>query len=145
MTDEVRITRLLAAPRELVFAAWIDPRQVASWWAPPGFEVPPATVEIDARVGGRIHFAMVALGGGAQYAVRFEILELSEPELLVLRSEAMPAVGLALPTITRVVLGEEGDRTRLTVTQGPHTEAMLPQALAGWAGCLDNLAALVAA
>lgn len=69
MTGEVRITRLLAAPRELVFAAWIDPRQVASWWAPPGFEVPPDTVEIDARVGGRIHFAMVALGGGAQYSV----------------------------------------------------------------------------
>ena len=34
---EVRTTRIIATPREQVFAAWTDPAQLASWWGPQGF------------------------------------------------------------------------------------------------------------
>ncbi|MCO6481682.1 MAG: SRPBCC family protein [Flavobacteriales bacterium] len=34
---EVRTTRMVAAPRERVFAAWTDPVQLARWWGPNGF------------------------------------------------------------------------------------------------------------
>ena len=34
---EIVLSRLLDAPRELVFAAWTDPEQVVQWWGPRGF------------------------------------------------------------------------------------------------------------
>ncbi len=34
---EVRTTRIIATPREQVFAAWTDPAQLAHWWGPQGF------------------------------------------------------------------------------------------------------------
>lgn len=34
---EVRTTRIIAAPRERVFAAWTDPEQLVHWWGPKGF------------------------------------------------------------------------------------------------------------
>jgi uncharacterized protein YndB with AHSA1/START domain len=38
MSDrEVRTTRVVAVPRERVFAAWTDPEQLMRWWGPNGF------------------------------------------------------------------------------------------------------------
>ena len=136
---EVRITRLLRAPRELVFNAWIDPDQIASWWAPNQCEIPRETVEIEPHVGGRIHFSMVKRQSGTVYPVRFEIVEISEPELLVLASDPMPDIGLVHPMITRAVFETEGDGTLVTVTQSPHTEETQDGATAGWTESLDKL------
>jgi len=116
---EVRITRLFRAPRDLVFKAWIDPDQVAAWWAPKHCEIPRDTVEIEAHVGGRIAFSMVELAGGAVYPVRFKIVEISEPELLVLASDPQPEIGLVYPMITRAAFETEADGTRVTLTQSP--------------------------
>ena len=140
---EVRITRLLAAPRELVFKAWIDPDQVAAWWAPCDYEIPRETVEIEPRRGGRIHFTMVGRQSGTVYPVRFQIVEISEPELLVLASDPQPEIGLVYPMITRAVFETEGDGTLVTVTQGPHGEESHDGATAGWTESLDKLEQVV--
>jgi hypothetical protein len=71
-----------------------------------------------------------------------EILELVEPELIVLRSDPMPQVGMHEPTITRVELEDLGSRTRMTLTDGPYPES--GHAEAGWRAAFDKLAALVA-
>ncbi len=34
---EMSITRLLNAPRELVFEVWTNPKHIAQWWGPNGF------------------------------------------------------------------------------------------------------------
>jgi uncharacterized protein YndB with AHSA1/START domain len=140
---EVRITRLLRAPRGLVFKAWIDPDQVAAWWAPNEYQIPRETVEIEPQVGGRIHFTMVERAGGAVYTVRFKIVEISEPELLVLASDPEPQIGLLYPMITRAVFEAEGDGTLVTVTQGPQTEQTQDGATAGWTESLDKLERLL--
>jgi uncharacterized protein YndB with AHSA1/START domain len=140
---EVEIARTIGGPRELVFKAFVDPDQVAKWWAPDGFEVPRDSVDVEPGVGGHIHFTMAQSGGGPQYPVRFEIIEFVEPELLVLTSPAMPEVGILAPTRTRVVFEADGDKTRVTVTQGPHTEEMARSAEAGWQGSFDKLEALL--
>jgi uncharacterized protein YndB with AHSA1/START domain len=136
---EVRITRVFQASREVVFGAWIDPDQVTAWFAPEACEVPRESVEIDARPGGRIHFTMVETGGGAVYPVRFEIVEISAPELLVLTSEPDPEIGVPNRMLTRVVFEVQGDETRVTITQGPHTDEMECPADIGWRESLDKL------
>ncbi len=141
---EVRITRLLAAPRELVFKAWIDPDQIAAWWAPHDYEIPRRTVEIEPHLGGRIHFSMVGRQSGTLYPVRFQIVEISEPELLVLASDPMPDIGLVYPMITRAVFEADGEDTLLTVTQTPHTEETQEGARVGWTESLDKLEKLLA-
>jgi len=141
--QQITITRVFDAPRELVFRAWTDPDQVARWFGPEGMDTPRDTVQIDLRVGGRYHLTMVGGGGGREYAIRYEILELVEPELLVLRSEPMPEVGLHNATVTRVELHEEAGGTRMTLTDGPYPDAAGGGAKAGWEGAFDKLAALV--
>ena len=140
---EVCIIRLLRAPRELVFKAWIDPDQVAAWWAPKECEIPRETVEIEPHVGGRIHFSMVELAGGAVYPVRFIIVEISEPDLLVLASDPQPEIGLVYPMITRAVFEADGEGTLLTITQGPHTQQTQDGAITGWTGALHKLETLL--
>jgi uncharacterized protein YndB with AHSA1/START domain len=140
--QEVVITRILDAPRAQVFQAWLDPDEVAAWYGPEHFETPRERIRIDPRVGGRYELTMVRRDGGGEFAIGYEILELVEPELLVLRSDPMPQMGMHEPTITRVELEELGGRTRMTLTDGPYAESR--HAEAGWIAAFDKLAALVA-
>ena len=140
---EVRVTHVFDAPRDAVFAAWTDPEQVARWWAPEGFDVPPDSVEIEPRVGGRFHLTMVESAGPGRFPYRSEIVEISEPELIVLRAEAIPEAGIE-ETVTRVVLEADGGRTRMTVTAGPYAEHMRGNAEAGWIDLMANLERVLA-
>lgn len=47
---EIVISRVVSAPRELVWEAWTDPKQVAQWWGPRGFST--TIEEMDVRPGG---------------------------------------------------------------------------------------------
>ena len=142
--QQITITRVFEAPRELVFKAWTDPDHVAKWFGPAGFETPRDTVEIDLRVGGRFNLRMVQGGTGVEYRIRYEIVELVEPELLALKSEPMPEVGLHHPTVARIELHEEGAKTRMTLTDGPYPEEGGRGAAAGWEASFDKLEALLA-
>ena len=140
---EVRISRTFDAPRELVFRAWLDPDQIAEWLAPAGLEVPRPSITVDPRPGGLIEYAMFDSGAGQEYPVRWEIVELTEPELLVFESPAQPEFGFTERMTTRVVFEEDGDGTRVTITQGPHSDETIQDAQAGWTSVLDNLDALL--
>jgi uncharacterized protein YndB with AHSA1/START domain len=141
--QEVLLTRIFEAPRELVFKAWTDPDEVAAWYGPEHFDTPRERVRIDLRVGGRYELTMVQRDGGAEFAIGYDIVELVEPELIVLRSDPMPQAGMHEPTITRVELEDLGGRTRMTLTDGPYRES--GHAEAGWSAAFDKLATLVAA
>ena len=84
---EILITRIFDAPRERVFRAWTDPDEVAAWFGPGHFDAPRDRIRIDLRVGGRYELTMVRRDGGAEFAVGYEIIELVEPALIVLRSD----------------------------------------------------------
>ena len=141
--QEVLITRIFEAPRELVFRAWMDPDQVAEWYGPEQFDTPRELIRIDPRVGGRYELTMVQRGGGARFAVGYEIVELVEPELIVLRSDPIPEVGMQEPTIVRVEFHDHGAKTRMTLSDAPYPVGR-GQAEAGWSAAFDKLAALVA-
>ncbi len=140
--QQVMITRIFEASRDLVFQAWTDPDQVAQWFGPDGFDTPRETVRIDLRVGGRYELGMVQKESGAVFPVRYEIIELDPPGLLVLKSEPMPEVGMHEPTVTRIELHDHGDKTRMSLSDGPYTEST--HAEAGWNGAFAKLDALLA-
>ena len=50
------LIRIFDAPRERVWKAWTDPRQVAQWWGPAGFTNP--RCEVDVRPGGVLRIDM---------------------------------------------------------------------------------------
>ena len=142
--QEVLITRIFEAPRERVFRAWTDPDQVAAWYGPEQMEAPRERIRIDLRVGGRWELTMVQRGGGGrEFSIGYDILELVEPELIVLRSDPMPEVGMHEPTVVRVEFHDHGDKTRMTLSDGPYPEGR-GHAEAGWIAAFDKLAALVA-
>jgi len=140
----VLITRILDAPREQVFKAWTDPDEVAAWYGPEHMDTPREKIHIDLRVGGRYELTMVQRGGGGEFAIGYEILELVEPELIVLRSDPMPEMGMHEPTVTRVEFHDHGAKTRMTLSDGPFPPEGRGPAEAGWTAAFDKLAALVA-
>jgi uncharacterized protein YndB with AHSA1/START domain len=142
---EVLITRVFDAPREQVFAAWTDPEQIAQWYGPERLDVPHEHVHVDLRVGGLYELLMIDRESGARYPLRYEIVELVVPELLVLRCPAMPEMGLPYDVTTRVELHDHGDRTRMTLSDGPYRAPGRGQAEAGWNAAVAKLAHLVTA
>jgi uncharacterized protein YndB with AHSA1/START domain len=140
--QDVLITRIFDAPRDQVFKAWIDPDEVAAWYGPAHMEVPRESVRIDARVGGRWEVSMVPQVGGDRLVIGYEIVELVEPELLVMRSDPMP--GHPDGTVVRVELHDHGLKTRMTLSDGPFA-AGRHHAEAGYEGAFDKLAAHLAA
>jgi uncharacterized protein YndB with AHSA1/START domain len=140
--QEVVITRIFDAPREAVFRAWTDPDAVAAWFGPDHFDTPREHVHIDLRVGGRYELTMVQREGGRAFPIGYEIVELVEPELLVLRSDPMP--GMHEVIMVRIEFHDHGDKTRMSLTDGPYPEGG-GHAEAGWHAAFEKLAAVVAA
>jgi uncharacterized protein YndB with AHSA1/START domain len=141
--QEVLITRIFDASRERVFRAWTDPDEVADWYGPQHFDTPRERIRIDLRVGGRYELTMVQRDNGAEFAIGYEIVELLEPELIVLRSDPMPEVGMHEPTITRVEFHDHGTKTRMTLTDGPYPQGR-DHAETGWIAAFDKLATHIA-
>ena len=103
-TEDVLITRVFDSPRAQVFRAWTDPDEIAGWYGPEHFDAPRDKIRVDLRVGGRWELTMVQTDG-TEFPIGYDILELVEPELLVLRSDPMPletALAAAESDIARI-------------------------------------------
>jgi uncharacterized protein YndB with AHSA1/START domain len=79
---EIVLSRLLDAPRELVFAAWTDPEQVVQWWGPRGFTT--TSHEMSVTPGGVWRFVMHG-PDGRDYKNKIIFTEVVKPERLVYR------------------------------------------------------------
>jgi uncharacterized protein YndB with AHSA1/START domain len=74
------ITRVLNAPRELVFKVWSEAEHLKHWWGPKGFEV--SVKSIDFRPGGSFHYSMKASDGSLMWG-KFVYQEIQAPEKIV--------------------------------------------------------------
>ena len=74
---EIVSTRLLDAPRAVVFGAFRDPALLAGWWGPKGFTN--TFQEFDFRPGGAWRFVMHA-PDGTDYPIEKEFVEIVPPE-----------------------------------------------------------------
>jgi uncharacterized protein YndB with AHSA1/START domain len=139
---EIVITRLLDAPRELVFKAWTEPEQVSQWFGPTGFTIP--TCEIDLRVGGVFYLVMRG-PDGSEFPMRGVYAEVRPPERLAFKDEALGPDGTTvLEGFTDVTFAAEGNKTRMTVRSGgvgygDMAAMMLDGMEEGWTQTLDHL------
>jgi uncharacterized protein YndB with AHSA1/START domain len=80
LLDNLEITRIFDAPRELVWKAWTTPDIVMQWWGPKGFTSP--ACKIDFRVGGQYLYCM-RTPDGQEYWSGGEYSEIIAPEKIV--------------------------------------------------------------
>ena len=140
------ITRIFDAPRELVFKAWTDPKQMAQWWGPKGFTNP--ICQTDVRPGGAWHIVMRS-PDGREYPCGGIYREVVEPERLVFTNIATDKDGNPiLDGFTTVTFAEYGGKTKLILETGAvalvaYAAAYLKGMEAGWTQSLERLEALL--
>lgn len=110
--QEICMTRLFDAPRDLVFEVMTTPKHVKRWWGRlgEGYSVPEC--EIDLRVGGKWRFVNRHPGGEAVFYGEYR--EIAAPSRLVF-TEIFEPYPDAVSVVTSVFT-EEGGKTRLTAT-----------------------------
>ena len=97
------------APRDLVFAAWTDPKHLAQWWGPNGFTT--TTHSFDLRPGGTWRFVMHGPDGrDYQNLITFE--EVVRPERIIYRHGGA-VDGEPVQFKTTVVFEDLDGRTRI--------------------------------
>jgi uncharacterized protein YndB with AHSA1/START domain len=146
-THEISIARLFEAPRELVYRAFVDPDQLCQWFGPAGLSVPCETVQIDARPGGFQRFVMIRDENPAlRSTVDVTFSQVIENELLAGHQDVQGPAGGAGPARFRLRLefhDHAGGTTRLELRQGPFTEQMASDTVAGWESSFIKLDSLL--
>ncbi|GAA2760389.1 SRPBCC family protein [Actinopolymorpha rutila] len=78
---EIMISRIIDAPRELVFEAFTEVRHLSRWWGPEGFTT--TTQSFEFRVGGVWDFVMHG-PDGTDYSEWISWTEIAPPERIAL-------------------------------------------------------------
>jgi uncharacterized protein YndB with AHSA1/START domain len=108
---EILGTRVVDAPRELVWEAWTNPEHVPNWLlGPEGWTMP--VCEIDLRPGGAWHFVW-RRSDGTEMEMRGEYREVEPPERLV-HTESWG--GDWPETLNTLILSEEDGKTTMAQT-----------------------------
>lgn len=144
---EIVVTRVLNAPRELVWRAMTDPKHVVHWWGPNGFTT---TIEkMDFRVGG-VWKHMMHGPDGTDYPNSSVFREIVEPERVVYSHGGGREGGPGAHFVASWTFEALGDKTRLTLRMVFDTPAerdlVVEQynAVEGGKQTLDRLAAYLA-
>ncbi len=135
---ELVITRVFDAPRELVFAAWTDPRHVAAWWGPRDY--PTKHVAMDVRPGGRWRQRLESTEGGKDLWLGGVYREIVPPERLVFTFAWDEEGERGLETVVTVTFAEQNGKTLMTFRQVPfQSDAERDGHRYGWSSCFDRL------
>ncbi len=138
---ELKISRIIRAPRARVFAAWTEPELLVQWWGPGPTTCPEA--HVDLREGGSYRLANRDPDGSITWiSGTFE--RVRAPEELIYTWSIGDGGGD--PTLVTVEFRPHAEGTEIVLTHERFaTEAAREMHGQGWAGCLDKLAALVGA
>jgi uncharacterized protein YndB with AHSA1/START domain len=140
---ELRITRILDAPRSLVFQAWTEPDRAARWWGPQGFTT--IRCDMDVRPGGTFRASMRS-PAGTVHCRRGVYREVVEPERLVFTFAWEDAEGKpGHETAVTVTFADLDGKTELTLHQATfETAAARDDHRRGWTSTLERLAEYLA-
>jgi uncharacterized protein YndB with AHSA1/START domain len=140
---KLTLTRIFAAPRALVFAAWTQPRHMKQWSAPHGFTIPVS--KGDLRPGGKWRACMVS-PQGEQLWLHGVYREVVPNERLVFtHTWAESDGGSGHETVLTVRFSDLGRKTKVVLTQaGFDSVESRDGHRGGWSQCLERLAELLA-
>ena len=105
------VSRMIDAPREIVFEAWTDPEHLAQWWGPTGFTT--TTHVFDMRSGGVWRFVMHG-PDGRDYQNHVTFDEIERPARIVFHHDDPQDAGRVHHTTT-VTFDTAGSGTQLTL------------------------------
>ena len=137
--QEIVVTRLIDAPRELVFAAFTEREHIEQWWVPRGA----AIHEMDVKPGGLWRYSQPARNGSlTPFKIKF--IELDRPTRLVYDYGADGA-NAPDPVRTTVTFEEEDGKTKVTLqllfaTAVERKQAVKYGAIVGAMQALESLA-----
>jgi uncharacterized protein YndB with AHSA1/START domain len=127
------VRRVIPAPRERVFAAWLDPASLAQWMRPGG--ATDATAEVDPQVGGK--FRIVMIEGPRRYEHIGEYLVIQPSERLEF-TWISDATEHRSTIVTIEFLERDGD-TELVLTHRRLPESQVGSHRAGWTDIMKKL------
>jgi uncharacterized protein YndB with AHSA1/START domain len=134
----IRITKLLPATPEEVFAAWTDPASLKEWMCPG--PVTSATASLDLRVGGRFQIVMHRENSDASHVGEYR--EISPPNRLVFTWQSDGT--LQQETLVTIELLPRGKQTELVLVHellpNEHSAA---QHTIGWQNIVEKLAGVL--
>ena len=155
------LTRVLDAPRKLVWTCFTDPERMKRWWGPKGFKV--LHSKMDLRPGGSYHYGMQAPNGAAMWGM-FRYREVVPLERIVFvnffsdeaggitRHPMAPTWPLEL--LSTFTFEDEADgKTKFTIRWSPLNateeeqktfDAGFDSMRMGWGGTMEQLEAYLA-
>lgn len=143
MSHTVRFQRVLRAPADRIYRAFIDPDAMCKWLPPHGFTG--RVHAMDARVGGGYHMSFTNMGNGQSHSFGGTFLELVPGER-IRHSDRFDDPGLPGEMVTTISLRTTAVGTELSIEQAGIPEMIPPEACClGWQESLTLLALLVEA
>lgn len=135
---EIVVTRLIDAPRDLVFAAFTEREHIEQWWAPKGA----ITHEMDVKPGGIWRYSQPIRGTDQPFKVEF--VEITKPARLVY-DYGTDAANAPEPVRTTVTFEDQDGKTKVTlqlmfVTAAERKQAVKYGAIVGAMQALETLA-----
>ena len=141
MPSTVRLHRVLKAPPERVYRAFLDPAANAKFLPPNGYTC--AVHAMDARVGGKFRMTFTNFSGGGSHSFGGEYLELKPNERLRY-TDRFDDPNLPGEIRVTVDLKKVSCGTEMHIVQEGIPDVIPPEACyLGWQDTLNQLAALV--
>jgi uncharacterized protein YndB with AHSA1/START domain len=136
---ELVVSRLIDAPRALVFQAWTRPEHIARWWGPQGYTT--IFCDMDIRIGGRYRFGMRSPEGTEHWKIGV-FRELVEPDRVVFTFAWEAPDGTPRhELLTTVTFADQEGQTLLTLHQAVfETTDGRDDHGRGWTSCLERFA-----
>ena len=150
------VSRVLDAPRDLVWRAYTEAGRLVRWWGPKGFTMQSATVDL--RPGGVFHYGMRSSNGQDMWG-KWTFREIVAPERIVTIASFTDVRGTVvrhpmsptwpLEVLSTMTLAEDAGRTTVTIASLPLAaseserrtfDAGRDGMRQGFAGTLDRLA-----
>ncbi|MBS0584034.1 MAG: SRPBCC family protein [Proteobacteria bacterium] len=141
MSSTIRLHRVLRAPPERVYRAFLDPAALCKWLAPNGFTC--SVHELEARVGGRYRMSFTNFSSGNGHSFGGTYLELV-PNERIRHDDRFDDPNLPGTMITTIGLRAVSCGTELNVVQEGIPDAIPPEmCYLGWQESLVLLGKLV--